>query len=82
MRVDVTEHDNGTRTLTLDILQKISIGDLTDHDLDDIAFVLAQRKAMSRRCPQATGEHTCSLDPRHDGDHLCRACTRTWKAVP
>lgn len=51
---------------------------LSGHDVSDLEFALAQRKAMSRRCTQAHGEHTCGLDPDHGQQHLCRACTETW----
>jgi hypothetical protein len=53
---------------------------LTEHDLHDLEFVLAQRRAMSKRCTAEHSEHTCSLAPGHipDAGHLCRACTETW----
>jgi hypothetical protein len=53
---------------------------LTEHDLRDLESVLAQRRAMSRRCTAEHGEHTCSLAPGHipDAGHICRACTETW----
>ena len=52
---------------------------LSEHDLRDIEFALAQRRAMSRRCDAEDGEHTCAQRPEHPGEpHLCRACPRTW----
>jgi hypothetical protein len=59
---------------------------LTTHDLNDIEFVLAQCKAMARRCTAAEGEHTCALAPGHD-DHglgLLRLADTAegWRTVP
>jgi len=56
------------------------LSSLSEHDLRDLEFTLAQRRAMARRCPATSGEHTCSLAPGHipDAGHLCRACTGTW----
>ncbi len=55
------------------------IAGLSEHDLRDLEFVLAQRRAMSRRCDAGQGEHTCSTAPQHGGAwHLCRACTHQW----
>jgi hypothetical protein len=59
----------------------------TDHDLRDIVFVLEQRTAMSKRCQEESGEHTCGLWPFHVDlldtiPHLCRACTYTWPDKP
>lgn len=60
------------------------ISSLSEHDLRDIEFVLAQRRAMSRRCTAARGEHTCALASGHGDDpgHLCRACTEIWQDEP
>jgi hypothetical protein len=60
------------------------IGGLTEHDLRDIEFALAQRRAMSTRCPETDGEHTCGNSPghlvseKHGIRHQCRACTYRW----
>jgi hypothetical protein len=80
MDVTVTELEDGRRTLELcDPPALYRIG-LTEHGLYDIEFALAQRRAMSRRCPEKDGEHTCGLPPGHGGAwHLCRACNRTWQ---
>lgn len=53
---------------------------LSEHDLRVLEFVLAQRRAMSRRCTAGHGEHTCSLAPDHISDpgHVCRACDFIW----
>lgn len=53
----------------------------TEHGLRDIEFVLAQRRAMTSRCDEEDGEHTCGLDTGHASGHLCRGCTRSWRAV-
>jgi hypothetical protein len=50
----------------------------TEHGLRDIEFALAQRRAMSRRCTETQGEHTCALPPGHGTRHECRACDRKW----
>jgi hypothetical protein len=52
---------------------------LREHDLRDLEFALAQRRAMSKRCSTEDGEHTCGNAP-DDGHlrHLCRACTYEW----
>lgn len=82
MRVDVIEHGSGNRTMVLNRNREIHA--LSEHDLRDIEFALAQRRAMSRRCPAESGEHTCALDPGHAEPqaHQCRACTRTWADAP
>lgn len=60
------------------------ISSLTEHDLRDLEFVLAQRRAMSRRCPETDGEHTCSVFPGHPVSsqykigHPCRGCEYRW----
>jgi hypothetical protein len=59
---------------------------LSGHDVNDLEFALAQRKAMSRRCPETDGEHTCALAPDHDkaaatAAHQCRGCDRAWAAT-
>jgi hypothetical protein len=52
---------------------------LDQHDLDDLAGLLAQRTAMARSCPEADGRHACVLPPVHEKqDHQCRACPHTW----
>jgi hypothetical protein len=53
------------------------LGCLSEHDLRDLEFALAQRRAVSRRCTHTWGEHTCSMAPGHGGEpgHMCRACT-------
>jgi hypothetical protein len=57
---------------------------LNEHDVRDLEFELARRRAMAKRCTSVRGEHTCSLAPGHldDPGHLCRACTETWPVVP
>lgn len=54
---------------------------LSEHDLNDLEFALAQRKAMSSRCGEEHGEHTCGIMPDHTHfiAHICRACTVEWK---
>jgi hypothetical protein len=54
--------------------------DATQHQLDDLAAVLAADKAMARTCPAATGDHTCGLPPgpHYAATHVCRACPHTW----
>lgn len=73
--VDVTVHVHPPELNPVQYL----IG-LDEHDLRDLEFVLAQRRAMSRRCPDEHGEHTCSLAPGHipDAGHICRACDFSW----
>jgi hypothetical protein len=52
---------------------------LSEHDVNDLGFALAQRKAMSRRCPETEGEHTCALAPDHGkAAHQCRGCDHAW----
>jgi hypothetical protein len=58
------------------------IGSLDEHDLRDLEFVLAQRRAMSSRCPETDGRHTCSLRPGHGESHQCRGCEARWRHVP
>jgi hypothetical protein len=55
---------------------------LDEHDLRDLEFVLAQRRAMSSRCPETDGRHTCSLRPGHGESHQCRGCEARWRHVP
>lgn len=52
----------------------------TQHDLDDLAAVLALDTAKARACGGEHGEHTCILPPGHAGGmrHQCRACPRQW----
>ena len=54
------------------------LSSLSEHDLRDLEFALAQRRAVSRRCPGTRDEHTCSLAPGHHQVHQCRACVITW----
>lgn len=59
------------------------VSSLSDHDLRDLEFVLAQRRAMARRCTAEHGEHTCSLAPGHipDAGHVCRGCDFSWPVI-
>jgi len=82
VRVDDT---GGTCTLVLGrgAGWPLGVSGLTEHDLRDLEFELARRRAMGRVCQSVYGEHTCSLAPEHEhggGAHLCRACTTTWRA--
>jgi hypothetical protein len=64
------------------VLGRIRYSSFSEHDLRDIEFELARRRAMSRRCPATDGEHTCALAPGHAAaSHLCRGCTKTWQAT-
>jgi hypothetical protein len=54
---------------------------LSEHGWRDLEFVLAQRRAMSRRCGDTEGEHTCALYLGHVDTHVCRGCNRTWQDV-
>lgn len=56
---------------------------LSEHDLRDLVFVLEQRRAMGKTCPEKNGEHTCSMAPGHGPDpgHVCRACDLIWPGV-
>jgi hypothetical protein len=63
-----------------------AISSLTEHDLSDLAWVLAHRKTMTRHCDAKNGEHTCGLLPGHPpvlsgkGEkHVCRSCWEEWK---
>jgi hypothetical protein len=78
MDVTVTEQDGGWRILELRDRPALYRIGLTEHGLYDIEFALAQRRAMSRRCPQVKGEHTCALAPGHGTRHECRACQERW----
>ena len=51
----------------------------TQHDLDDLAAVLAADKAGAT-CPAEHGDHTCGLPPgpHYANTHICRACPETW----
>jgi hypothetical protein len=78
MHVEVLDHGSGDKP-ELILGRRKHICGLTEHDLHDIEFALAQRRAMSKRCDAETGEHTCGNAP-DDGHlrHLCRACTHEW----
>ena len=80
MKAEIEDsHLDGRKDL---VLGGIRYSSFSDHDLNDLEFVLAQRKAMARRCTKTDGEHTCGLAPGHwAGRHLCRACTHTWTAA-
>jgi hypothetical protein len=79
MDVEIVEHP-GSGNCTLILGTRPRIHALTEHSLRDLEFVLAQRRAMIRRCPATSGEHTCGNAPGHCQEgHLCRACTRTWQ---
>lgn len=81
MKVRVSTYEDGTSTIFTHwpgVSQHLIA--LTEHDLRDLEFVLAQRRAMARRCEDEHGEHTCSLAPGHGGTHLCRACTEQWRS--
>lgn len=58
------------------------INSMNEHEMRDLEFALAQRRAMSRRCETGNGEHSCALSPGHCGPHACRGCDRTWQNVP
>lgn len=78
MDVQVTDH-GGHLTLELREHPAIYRIGLTEHGLRDIEFALAQRRAVTRRCTETRGEHSCALAPGHGGaQHLCRACTVWW----
>jgi hypothetical protein len=81
--VDVTVTEQGSRLVLVlnepPALYRIFI---SEHGLRDLEFVLAQRRAMSRRCTVTRDAHTCSLDPGHATDHLCRGCITTWQVRP
>lgn len=78
MDVEVIQRD-GRLILELREREALYRVGVTEHGLRDIEFALAQRRAMSRRCTAASGEHTCSLAPQHGAaSHLCRACTERW----
>jgi len=78
VNVQVIDGGDGRSDL---ILGSVRCSSFTEHDLRDIEFTLAQRRAMSRRCPEISGGHTCGNAPDHRGNHLCRACTETWSAA-
>lgn len=75
MRIRFAENKAGHVTVYVDDVAMIT---LTEHDLRDLEFALAQRRAMSRRCEATRGEHTCALYLGHVEAHLCRACTEAW----
>ena len=56
---------------------------MTEHNIRDLEFVLAQRRAMSKRCTVTHREHTCGLDVAHGTatQHSCRACDAEWPWV-
>lgn len=58
------------------------ISSLSEHDMRDLEFALAQRRAMSKRCEQQQDEHTCALYLGHVGTHVCRGCEETWQDTP
>jgi hypothetical protein len=76
-------HDTGLTDLTVyrypgtDRAAQTLYG-LTEHDLYDLEWALAQRRAMGKTCPALHGEHTCCCPPGHGHDHQCRACDFTW----
>jgi hypothetical protein len=78
MRVEIIDLPGGLTALRLDGNQLIK--GMSEHALRDLEFVLAQRRAMARRCTAEAGEHACGLAPAHDREaaHVCRACTKTW----
>ena len=57
------------------------ISSLSEHDLRDLEFALALRRAMGRTCLEEDGEHTCSLRPGHGESHQCRGCDTRWRHV-
>jgi hypothetical protein len=81
VRVEVNDRPDDFRELVLDGI--LAASNLTEHDLRDIEFALARRRAMGRLCPEQDREHTCSLPPGHLGyaAHLCRACTYHWSGT-
>ncbi len=78
MRVDY--HEDGLDSIVLFLGEEPEqIVSLTEHGARDVEFVLAQRRAMSRRCTTTFGEHTCAKAPGHGkSTHLCRGCTFEW----
>ena len=76
MRVTITGVEGGPQSLWLDAVRVPAL--FSEHDLRDLEFTLAQRRAMSRRCPETHGEHTCGNAPGHRQAHLCRACPLKW----
>lgn len=87
MRVDITPlQGNNTGKFDIRLNNNHILPKLTEHDLGDIAFALAQRTAMSRRCTATRGEHTCALAPGHDepGSNLLRLQDTPdgWRTVP
>lgn len=78
MHVEILEHGCGGK-LELVLARNRHIAGLTEHDLRDIEFVLAQRRAMGKTCTAEDGEHACGSAPDDNHlRHLCRACTREW----
>ena len=74
-------------TITLwpgDLHHPQALSGLLDHDLRDLEFALAQRRAMSRHCDATTTrggmEHACLSPPGHGPHHACRSCHHTWIA--
>jgi hypothetical protein len=57
--------------------------DATQHELDDLAALLAIDTAKATTCPETDGDHSCVLAPRHTGamPHQCRACPHQWLAA-
>lgn len=57
------------------------LSSMSEHDLRDLEFVLARRRAMAKACPGKNGEHTCALTPGHGTGHECRGCDARWSGT-
>jgi hypothetical protein len=64
MHVEAIPADHAPERSDL-VLGDVRYSSFTEHDLRDIESALAARRAMSKRCPAVSGEHTCGLDPGH-----------------
>lgn len=84
----VTFRDSAARADATDLVLRRSwgsphvINSMNEHEMRDLEFALAQRRAMSRRCETRHGEHSCALSPGHGGVHACRGCDVTWQGAP
>lgn len=80
MKVSIA-HSHAPGRLDL-ILRDVRYSSFTEHDLRDLEFALAQRRAMTARCGQEHGEHTCALRIAHNDAkivvHMCRGCDVLW----
>lgn len=85
MRVDVVPADHAPERSDL-VLGTARYSSFTEHDLRDIEFELARRRAMSKRCTAVSGEHTCGLTPGHASGGSCKlrlgGTPDGWRTVP